>query len=70
MIVALALLVPAFVHVRQISDYDDIYVDRTDYYGKAFKVSGECLMFIIFELWRLWLAIDGVSYKHFPLCKY
>lgn len=64
MIVALGLLIPAFVHVRQISDYDDIYTDLIGYYGKAFKVSGECLMFIIFELWRLWLAIDGVRYKH------
>jgi hypothetical protein len=63
-IVALGLLIPAFVHVRQISDYDAIYADLIDYYGKAFKVSGECLMFIIFELWRLWLAIDGVRYKH------
>jgi hypothetical protein len=35
--------------------------DHSELYFKPFKVSGECVMFILFEVWRLWLAIDGVS---------
>ncbi|KAL9560103.1 hypothetical protein PS6_000437 [Mucor atramentarius] len=60
LIVALGLLIPAFLHVRQIHDNDLSDPAFHDYIGKAFKVSGECFMFIVFEVWRLWLAIDGV----------
>ncbi|KAL9556754.1 hypothetical protein MBANPS3_001735 [Mucor bainieri] len=59
-LVALGLLIPAFLHVRQIHDSDLSDPAFHDYIGKAFKVSGECFMFIVFEIWRLWLAIDGV----------
>ncbi|KAI8638937.1 hypothetical protein BD408DRAFT_422326 [Parasitella parasitica] len=59
-VVALGFLIPAFIHVREIHDGNGLNNDLADYSGKSFKVSGECLMFIIFELWRLWLAIDGV----------
>ncbi|KAF1798728.1 hypothetical protein FB192DRAFT_1392983 [Mucor lusitanicus] len=59
-LVALGLLIPAFLHVRQIHDNDLSDPAFQEYIGKAFKVSGECFMFIVFEIWRLWLAIDGV----------
>jgi hypothetical protein len=33
----------------------------SDSYKKAFRISGEGFMFLAFEVWRLFLAIDGVS---------
>lgn len=29
-------------------------------FNKAWKIVGEIAMFILFELWKLWLAFDGV----------
>jgi hypothetical protein len=63
-VISLVLLIPAFVNVKRIPSVplnSDLSTDQ--YSDKAFKVSGECIMFIVYELWRLWLAIDGV--KHF-----
>jgi hypothetical protein len=60
--ISLVLLIPAFINVRQITSVPlnpDLSTDQ--YSDKAFKVSGECIMFIIYELWRLCFAIDGVS---------
>ncbi|GAA5806769.1 hypothetical protein MFLAVUS_000117 [Mucor flavus] len=31
---------------------------------KSFKISGECIMFIGFEVWKLWLAFDGVLHSN------
>lgn len=67
-IASLALLIPCLVHARKIyylsvTEYDYLHIHEhtvENTYEKPFKVSGECVMFILFEVWRLWLAIDGV----------
>lgn len=41
-----------------IVDYGD-----SNLWYKSFKISGECIMFIVFEVWKLWLAFDGVKYR-------
>ncbi|KAI8080994.1 hypothetical protein BDF21DRAFT_418199 [Thamnidium elegans] len=71
LVVALAFLIPALVNVRAMYYYgrDALYkIDlNTDAYGlyyKAFKISGECIMFIVFEVWKLSLALDGVLHSN------
>lgn len=62
---SLALLIPALIHVRKI--YLESKLHRSNdaesidvLFDKAFKISGEYVMFLAFEVWRVWLAIDGV----------
>lgn len=70
-ICTLALLTPTLDHVRKIyyetkrektsgniSSADNSEIDEL--FDKAFKISGEYVMFLVFEVWRVWLAIDGV----------
>lgn len=60
-ICTIALLTPALVHVREIyysTKKEDL--PNNEVFKKAFKISGEYVMFLVFEVWRLWLAIDGV----------
>ncbi|KAG2236074.1 hypothetical protein INT48_006090 [Thamnidium elegans] len=45
--------------------YDDLLFDvMLDLAAKAFKVSGECIMLILFEVWKLSLALDGVRHSN------
>lgn len=60
--VSLVFLIPTFINVRRITSLPSNSEQLEDKYSnKAFKVSGECVMFIGYELWRMWLAIYGVS---------
>ncbi|GAA5796909.1 hypothetical protein HPULCUR_002287 [Helicostylum pulchrum] len=38
--------------------------DTAELFGKAIEVLGECIMFIAFEVWRIWLAFDGVLHSN------
>ncbi|GAA5806766.1 hypothetical protein MFLAVUS_000114 [Mucor flavus] len=40
------------------------YDERMESYAKVLKISGECIMLIVFEIWRLWLAFDGVLHSN------
>lgn len=66
--VALAFLIPILVNVLEIYSIgsDPIFEtvineDTAELFGKAIEVLGECIMFIAFEVWRIWLAFDGVN---------
>ncbi|KAI9273436.1 hypothetical protein EDC94DRAFT_580398 [Helicostylum pulchrum] len=58
---------PALVNVREMYYLGEnliVYNGDSDLWYKSFKISGECIMFIVFEVWKLWLAFDGVLYTN------
>ncbi|KAI9344745.1 hypothetical protein BD770DRAFT_475783 [Pilaira anomala] len=66
LVTALALLIPALLSAKSIydmaSDYKENVLPELDeaIFNKAWKIVGEIAMFILFELWKLWLTFDGV----------
>ncbi|GAA5806770.1 hypothetical protein MFLAVUS_000118 [Mucor flavus] len=67
LVAALAFLIPALVNVREMYYLgENLIVDYGDsnLWYKSFKISGECIMFIVFEVWKLWLAFDGVLHTN------
>lgn len=60
LVAALAFLIPALLNIQTMYDYrfDNSLLELA---GKAFKVSGECIMLIVLEVWKLSLALDGVK---------
>ncbi|KAI9273438.1 hypothetical protein EDC94DRAFT_594881 [Helicostylum pulchrum] len=63
LVAALAFLIPALLNIQTMYDYrfDNSLLELA---GKAFKVSGECIMLIALEVWKLSLALDGVRHSN------
>ncbi|GAA5806768.1 hypothetical protein MFLAVUS_000116 [Mucor flavus] len=73
LVAALAFLIPTLVNIQAMFHYGYDFVFADDFPNsedflflavKAFKISGECIMLIILEIWKLSLALDGVRHSN------
>lgn len=65
MIIALALILPVFANVRNIKNESEEGNNT-----KSEKVYLESIAYLFFEVWRLWLVLDGVCEVEYYFKKY